>query len=433
MSSLKRNLWFGWLIPIVLVSVIVFAACRSEDVVPAPMPEPIIGTGTERADPMVFPTASPLTVPLPAPDGVPEELKTVWEVWALLTREHVDRSEFDPEVFTEAAIRGLIEALGDPHTNYVRPAAFEIENDDLFGRFEGIGANVRMRADGKLQIIAPIKGSPAEAAGLKPGDLVLAVNGEDIVGLSLLEAVGKIRGPKGSEVLLLIVHLGEFDEIEVSVRRDVIPLESVVVRTQLEDRFAHIRLTTFYEDTAEQLARAVRDARASGLEGLILDVRDNPGGLLSSVINVVSMFIEDGLVLYEVDGSGRRTDHKSTGNGEFADFPMVLLANGFSASASEILAGALQDYDRAPVIGDTTFGKGSVNILRRLENGGGLYLTFAKWFTPEGRPIEGTGIDPDIEVVSRDSQKADIDQLNKANETLESIVAGKGALGSARP
>jgi carboxyl-terminal processing protease len=421
------------MIPVALVSMMLFSACKGEDEASAPIVEPIVSASAIQEDPMVFPTASPLTQPLPAPDGVPEELKTVWEVWALLTREHVDRSEFDPEVFTEAAIRGLIEALGDPHTNYVRPEAFQIENDDLFGKFEGIGANVRMRADGKLQIIAPIKGSPAEDAGLKPGDLILAVNGEDIIGLSLLEAVGKIRGPRGSEVRLLIIHLGEFDELEVLVRRDVIPLESVVVRTQPEDKFAHIRLTTFYQDTAKQLAQAVREARDSGSEGLILDVRNNPGGLLSSVIDVVSLFITDGLVLYEVDGSGRRTDHKSNGDGEFADFPMVLLANGFSASASEILAGALQDYERAPVIGDTTFGKGSVNILRRLENGGGLYLTFAKWFTPNGRPIEGTGVDPDLEIISRDAQKADIDQLNKANEILESIVAGEYVFGVAIP
>ena len=417
-----------------LVSVMLFAACKSQDPAsPAPIPESAVAASAEREDPMVFPTASPLTEPLPAPKGVPEELKIVWEVWALLTQEHVNRSDFDPEVFTEAAIRGIIEALGDPHTNYVRPEAFQIENADLFGKFEGIGAHVRMRADGKLQIIAPIKGSPAEAAGLKPGDLILAVNGEDITGLSLLEAVGKIRGPRGSEVRLLVIHLGKFDEIEVLVRRDVIPLESVVVRTQPDDRFAHIRLTTFYEDTAKQLAQALREARENGAEGLILDVRDNPGGLLSSVINVVSLFIEDGLVLYEVDGSGRRTDHKATGNGEFADLPMVLLANAFSASASEILAGALQDYDRAPVIGDTTFGKGSVNILRRLDNGGGLYLTFAKWFTPEGRPIEGAGIEPDVEVTSRDAKKADIDQLNKANEVLSSIISRNGALGIATP
>ena len=417
-----------------LVSVMLFAACKSQDPAsPAPIPESAVAASAERVDPMVFPTASPLTEPLPAPKGVPEELKIVWEVWALLTQEHVNRSDFDPEVFTEAAIRGIIEALGDPHTNYVRPEAFQIENADLFGKFEGIGAHVRMRADGKLQIIAPIKGSPAEAAGLKPGDLILAVNGEDITGLSLLEAVGKIRGPRGSEVRLLVIHLGKFDEIEVLVRRDVIPLESVVVRTQPDDRFAHIRLTTFYEDTAKQLAQALREARENGAEGLILDVRDNPGGLLSSVINVVSLFIEDGLVLYEVDGSGRRTDHKATGNGEFADLPMVLLANAFSASASEILAGALQDYDRAPVIGDTTFGKGSVNILRRLDNGGGLYLTFAKWFTPEGRPIEGAGIEPDVEVTSRDAKKADIDQLNKANEVLSSIISRNGALGIATP
>ena len=375
---------------------------------------------------MVFPTAIPATVPLNIPEGVPEEIKTVWEVWALLTDEHVDRSEFDPEVFTEAAIKGLVSALGDPHTNYVRPEAFLIENDDLYGRFEGIGANVTMRADGKLLIVAPLKGSPAEKAGLKSGDVVLAVNGENIVGLSLLEAVAKIRGPRGTEVLLLVLHLGALDEVEISIRRDVIPLESVLIRSRLGDRFAHIRLTTFFADTPDKLADAIRQAKADGAEGLILDVRNNPGGLLSGVLDVVSLFIEDGLVLYQVDGSGRRTDNKVRGDAEFADLPLVLLTNAFSASASEILSGALQDHDRAPVIGDTTFGKGSVNILRRLENGGGLYLTFARWFTPNGRAIEDSGLEPDYKVTSRDSQKADVDQLNKAREVLGALVDASG-------
>ncbi len=373
---------------------------------------------------MAFPTPSPLLQPLGAPDGVPEELKTIWEVWALLSREHVDRSTFDVEAFNEAAIRGMIAAIGDPHTSYVRPEVFRIENDDLYGRFEGIGASVQMRPDGKLLVVAPIEGSPAEKAGLKPGDVILAVNGESIVGLSLLEAVAKIRGPRGSDVRLLVVHLGTLDEIEVVITRDVIPLESVLVRTQPDDRFAHIRLSTFYSDTAEQLADAIKQSQSDGFVGLILDVRNNPGGLLSSVIDIVSLFVDEGLVLYEVDGSGRRSDHEVRNAGEFADIPMVLLVNESSASASEILAGALQDHERASIIGATTFGKGSVNILRRLENEGGLYLTFARWFTPDGRPIAGEGVEPDYEVTSRDVRKAEVDQLEKANEVLAGIVDG---------
>lgn len=427
MRALIRNRFLAWMIVISLVATVALAACSSDSDAPAPTQAPAPEPSSQQvADPMAFPTSIPVTEPLDVPDGVPEELKTVWEVWNLLTREHVDRTDFDTEVFTEAAIRGLVEALGDPHTGYVRPEAFLIENDDLYGKFEGIGANVTMRGDGKLQIVAPLKNSPAEKAGLRSGDVVLEVNGESIVGLSLLEAVSKIRGPRGTEVKLLVLHLGALDEVIISIRRDVIPLDSVLVRSRPDDRFAHIRLTTFYGDTGNQLADAIRQAQADGAEGLILDVRDNPGGLLSGVIDVVSLFIEDGLALYQVDGSGRRTDNPVRGPAEFGNLPMVLLTNAFSASASEILAGALQDHDRAPVIGDNTFGKGSVNILRRLENGGGLYLTFARWFTPNGRPIEGDGLEPDYSVTARDAQKADIDQLNKAREILGTLVDASG-------
>ncbi|MYA61419.1 MAG: PDZ domain-containing protein, partial [Dehalococcoidia bacterium] len=165
-------------------------------------PEPTAPPATRAQDPMVLPTAIPAPDNFQIPQGVPEDLATVWEVWALLNEQHVDRNDFDTDTFNEAAIRGLVEGTGDPHSGYVPPEAFEIENQDLYGSFEGIGARVEMRPDGKLLIVAPIKGSPAEAAGLKPGDLVLEVNGESIVGLSLLEAVNKIRGPKGSEVRL---------------------------------------------------------------------------------------------------------------------------------------------------------------------------------------------------------------------------------------
>ena len=347
-------------------------------------------------------------------------------MWALLTKEHVDRKEFDAEEFEEAAIRGMLQALGDPHTNYVGPSAFEIQNQDLQGKFEGIGANVSMRADGKVQIVAPLKGGPAEAAGLKPGDIILEVDGESLEGLGLLEAVAKIRGPRGSEVTLLVLHLGALDPIEIVIIRDVIPLISVLTRSEPGDAIAHIRLTTFYGDTSAKLADAIKEAVDGGAQGLILDLRDNPGGLLNSVVDVVSQFLDEGLVLYEVDGNDRRTDWEVRNDARSKDLPLVVLTNEFSASASEILAGAFQDYERATIIGATTFGKGSVNILRRLENGGGLYITFAKWFTPLGRPISGVGLDPDIEVVARDRDRAETLQLEKAREVLQGMLDRRG-------
>ena len=373
------------------------------------------------ADPMTFPDVVPLEQPLKAPPEVPEELKAIWEAWELLRRDHVDRSKLDPADTTEEAIRGVLKAVDDPHTVYVTKEAFDIESDDLKGAFDGIGASVSMRQDGKVIIVAPLDGSPAEAAGLRPGDVILKVDGEDLEGLSLLEAVAKIRGPRGTQVVLLVHHLGAVDPVEIVVTRGVIPLTSIRLRSRPGDRIAHIRLTTFYGDTSDKLAEMIELVVADGAEGLILDVRDNPGGLLSSVVDVVSQFVEDGAVLYQIDGEGRRKEMAVTRGVPATDIPLVVLANEFSASASEILVGALQDHDRATVVGATTFGKGSVNILRRLSNGGGLSITIARWLTPLGRQIQ-EGLEPDVEVVSRDRREAETSQLEKAIELLESQI-----------
>ena len=408
----------------VLVAGAIVAAACGTDVAELPAPAaPAAAPEVSATDLLPSIEVVPLDKPLEAPSEVPEELQAIWDVWAILTRDHVDRSELDPEAFTEAAIRGMLNALGDPHTNYVRPEAFEIESGDLQGKFEGIGANVSMRLDGKLQIVAPIKGSPAEAAGLRPADVILEVDGVSIVGLSLLEAVARIRGPRGTTVDLLVQHLGALDPEHIFVVRDVIPLESVLLRSEPGDRIAHIRITSFYADTSQNLAASVREAIDTGAEALILDVRDNPGGLLQSVVDVTSQFLDEGLVLYEVDGVGRRTNWNVRNTGETIDVPMVVLTNEFSASASEILAGALQDYGRATVVGATTFGKGSVNVLRRLSNDGGLYVTFARWFTPLGRPIDGEGVSPDVEVAASDRRQAEAKQLEKAIDILESQLA----------
>ena len=426
LSNSRVSRWS--LVPIVVLSA-ALGACTA-DPASAPSEDQLSQTEAPSFDPMALPTALP-AVPIDVPDAVPEDLATAWEVWSLISEQHVDRDGFDSENFDEGEIRGIIAALGDAHTNYVPPEVFRIDNENLYGSFEGIGATVQMNLEGKLLIVSPLDGSPAEAAGLRSGDMILAVNGESIEGLSLLEAISKIRGPRGSEITLLVRHIGQMEEVEVVVRRDRIELPSVLVRSRPEDRFAHIRLTSFYSDTSEDLANAIEEQKANGVEGLILDVRDNPGGLLSSVVEVVSMFIDDGLVLYELDGAGRRTDHRTRNPGQFTDIPLVVLANRGSASASEIVVGTLQDYGRAQIVGDRTFGKGSVNRLYRLGNGGGLYLTFAKWYTPNGRLIEGNGIEPDHEVTSRDRQKADTMQLEKAIEIMEDLVAARSPTGGA--
>ena len=379
-------------------------------------------------DAPLLPELIPQGMPLEVPEGVPEELAVVWQVWNMLASEHVDRATFDPEVFTEASIRGMLIALNDPHTNYVRPDVFGIENEDIRGRFEGIGAHVSMNADGRLLIVAPIADSPAERAGIRPGDIILEVDGVSLQGLSLIEAVSRIRGPRGSVVSLLVQHVGSVETVVIDVERGVIPLQSVILRSEIGHPIAHIRLTNFYEDTADDLSETIRETLSAGTEAIVLDVRDNPGGLLNSVVDVTSLFLKDGLILYEVDGDGNRKDWVVRKNDDvLEEVPMVILANQFSASASEILVGALQDHDRATVIGRTTFGKGSVNILRQLDNGGGLFLTFARWFTPDGRPIDRTGLEPDIEVTHGVPQQEDIRQLERAIETLETEIHGSAA------
>jgi carboxyl-terminal processing protease len=375
-----------------------------------------------------FPEVIPLDEPLVVPSEVAEELRIIWEAWAILTRDHVDRADLDPSLMSEAAIRGMLVALGDPHTNYVSPETFAVDSNDIFqGEFEGIGAHVSSNRNGVIVIVAPISGGPAEKAGIRPGDQILGVNGESIEGLSVLEAVALIRGPKGTAVTLEVKHLGALDPVIIEIIRGVIPLTSVLVRSQPEDKFLHVRLTNFYPETAQELDDAIKKAVAGGAQGLVLDVRDNPGGLLSSVVDIAELFLDDGLVLYQVDGAGKRTNWNVRSTGDFTDLPLVILANGFSASASEVLAGALQDHDRAKLIGESTFGKGSVNILRPLSNGGGMFITTSRWFTPLGRLIQDVGLDPDIEVTATDPRTRDVKQLEKALEELERLVAAATA------
>jgi carboxyl-terminal processing protease len=356
-------------------------------------------------------------------EDLPPEFDRVAEVWALLEAEHIDGDQLDATALSEGAIRGMLQSLDDPYASYLDPQQFEVESQDFKGFFEGIGAQVGMR-EGRLTIIAPMPDTPAEEAGIEPGDVILEINGESTANITLLEAVSKIRGEKGTSVELLVLHLDENDPVPIVVERGVIQLDSVRF-TMLDNGIGHLRIFNFADNTNEEVKKALEEFEEAQGVGLVLDLRNNPGGLLRSVVDVASQFLDDGLVLYEIDAQGKRTDWEVKSSGERRGVPMVVLINQFSASASEVLSGALRDHQRATVVGTTSFGKGSVNTLRPLSDGSGVYFSIARWFTPNGTLIEGDGITPDIKVEAMPDATEDV-QLDRALEVLEQKIVRVG-------
>ena len=342
---------------------------------------------------------------------------TLFEVHDILRREHFNRNTLDTQVLSEGAIRGLIEALDDPHASYIPPELFSVESERFKGSFEGIGAEVSMK-DGQLVITAPIPGNPAEKAGIRKGDIILEINGKTTEGLGVYEAVAMIRGPKGTPVDLLVLHRNASTPVVITVVRDVIKQPSLNLRI-LTGGIAHLELNSFSETTNEELITALETVNKFQSKGLIIDVRQNVGGLVSATVDATSQFLDSGLVFYQVDGSGRRTNYRVREGGLALDIPLVLLMDEFSASGSEILAGALRDHDRAILVGTKTFGKGSVNIQHALSDGSGIYYTIARWYTPLGDVIEGHGLLPDIEVLGDPEGEEDF-QLDKAIDLLTS-------------
>ncbi|MFC1862098.1 S41 family peptidase [Chloroflexota bacterium] len=322
-------------------------------------------------------------------------LDVVKEVWDVIFQDYVDKDKLDASALSEAAIKGMLEELDDPYTAYLNKQVYWLMVGNLEGKFEGIGAHVGIR-DGQLVIIAPIAGSPADKAGIRSGDVVLEIDGSSASEISLEEAVLHIRGPKGTSVSLLILHQGETEANEIEIVRDEIEISDVYF--EMRGDIAYIHISHFSERTNEELLPVLDSIAREKAVGIVLDLRSNPGGLLGEVIDVISHFLREGVVVYVVDNQGQRTSLSVKSGGLITELPLVLLVDSYSASGSEVLAGALQDYSRAIVAGATTYGKGSVNTLHQLKDGSGLYVTTARWLTPNGRLIEGKGISPDYEL-----------------------------------
>jgi len=364
----------------------------------------------------------PTTVVAAEPAHSEEEaFRVFWEAWHILERDFYGDLP-DAQEMTYSAIRGVIDSLDDQYTAFLDPEMASIVREDMSGSFEGIGAVVNMNDDGQLEIVRTFEGKPAARAGLKPGDIVLAVGDTAIEEMSVFEAVALIRGPAGSVARLTIKRQGVTDPFVVEVVRQRIEMPIVESRI-LDDGIAYLTLSEFNAQAASKLKADLQSLLAEEPRGLIFDLRDNPGGFLNVAVEIGSQFVSEGSILVERLKDGQDRDYPAQSGGLATDIPLVVLINGGSASASEIVAGAIQDAGRGVLIGEQTLGKGSVQLSHYLSDGSELRVTIARWFTPNGRAIHEEGLTPDIQV---DMTEEDIEagrdpQLQRAIEYLQGL------------
>jgi carboxyl-terminal processing protease len=332
-----------------------------------------------------------------AQDARPE-LTAFWTAWDLAHEHFVYRDALIAERLLQGAIAGMVDALGDSgHSRYLSPEDVRRERQSARGRYDGIGAEVNMR-DGRAVVVAPLEGSPAERAGLRAGDGIVAVDGQDVTSLSLSELVEKVRGPRGSTVTLTVVRATDPNGLDVAIARGEIRVSPVSWTMVPGAAVGHIRINRFGPNTTDELKGAIRSAREGGAEALVIDLRNNPGGQLSQAVASTSQFLTEGDVLLEENARGERKSYPVHPGGLATDLPIVVLINRGSASASEIFAGAIQDHGRGQVVGERTFGTGTVLFPYDLPDGSQLYLGVAQWLTPQGRVIRKVGVKPDVAV-----------------------------------
>jgi carboxyl-terminal processing protease len=349
--------------------------------------------------------------------------RVFWESWNLVQNHYVDRSAVNPQRMTYGAIEGMLNTLGDAgHTRFLTPADLRSELQSISGQLEGIGAQMVVRELGPT-ILAPLPDSPAQRAGLMPGDTIVRVDGKDVSGLTLEEVVSMIRGPAGTTVQLTVVHPGDTSLTDITVSRERLTVPSVTWVMVPGTTFAHVLVSQFSDKAGEQLAVALRAARDAGATGIIFDVRNNAGGLRDEAIAVASQFIPEGqIVLVEHDAQGRETKVAAKPSGAAVDMPLVVLVNEGSASSAEIVAGAIQDHGRGPLIGATTVGTGTVLSNFQLSDGSALFLGTKQWLTPNGNEIWHKGITPDIPVAMPPATPPLTPQQERNVESFDEIL-----------
>lgn len=355
------------------------------------------------------------------PKDVNIDFSLFWQTWNLLSKEYVDKKALDPQKMYYGAIQGMVASLGDPYTVFLPPQSQQSIKEELGGSFEGVGMELGYNKDNRLVVIAPLKDTPADRAGIRPGDLILKIDGKDTTNLSLPDAVNAIRGPKGTKVTLQIYHEGDKNPTDVTLERDTIVVKSVEESsktTQSGKKVALIKLSRFGEKTDDEWNMAVSQILADNPSGIVLDLRNNPGGFLDDAVYIGSEFISSGDIVLQEDGSGQRKSYPVSRVGKLLNIPLVVLVNKGSASASEIVAGSIQDHKRGTILGEQSFGKGTIQEAQDLPNGTGIHITTAKWLTPNGRWIHNIGLTPDVVVKAGDDPTKD-PQLDKALEILD--------------
>ncbi len=371
------------------------------------------------------PTPDPRESLAQPPADVAERFGVFWQVWNLIQREYVGGPVDDTRLLY-GAIRGMLQALDDPYSVFFDPTTHHLQKASLGGAYEGIGTSIDLK-DGRHTIVTVFEGSPAAQAGLQSGDIVLRIDEREIGNLSMTEVVTLIRGPAGTSVQFTIMRPGEpaTETLELTVVRQRITVQSVTLQVAGGD-VAIIRVRLFSAITPRQFAAALRRAQAQQARGIVLDLRDNPGGYLRSSVAVVSQFLPaDTVVLIEQLGDGEQQPYKAQRDGRALDIPLVVLVNKGSASGAEIVAGALADHDRAILVGETTFGKGTVQVEHELSDGSAIRITTAQWLTPHGHIIQDVGLTPDV-VVTRtadDHAEGRDPPMVRAQQLLRSLAA----------
>lgn len=352
--------------------------------------------------------------------GEPEQFELFWEAWQVIEQDFFGELP-DAEEFTHGSIRGALGTLDDPATMLVEPMASEDQIIDLRGVYEGIGALVSVDDQDQIIIVSPFDGSPAMQAGVRAGDVVLKVDDVAVTGMPLEEAVRLIRGPRGSTVRLTIMREGEDEPLVIEVTRGEVELTTVGGMV-LEEGIGYVRISLFSERTSQELRATLQELMVEDLSGLILDLRNNPGGVFpSAAIEVTSEFLDEGIIVYEQFRDGREQTYSAKRGGLATDIPLVVLVNQGTASNSEVVVGAIQDDGRGVLIGEQTFGKGSVQRVHELSDGSALHVTMARLLTPDRHIIHEEGITPDIVVpfTEEDFLQGIDPQLERAIEYLE--------------